>query len=308
MSFNNWSQTNPDTKKVLSPDLGIRGWGEIDKNQKQAIWRLFVNKGWFDEDEVMRIAVSCFSEDYKAGMYCQHWLMHGGSHKENEMVINSSIKPCCRDVAHKDFEHIFNTQSQEVFYELLSYYVQSLEKNSIYKENAQKFKNRFNDISNQFGLNVLLGETGFIIKQDEKIVDDIYKPVHSFLSDEKWIPVNRDLGEANTSYLKDKEEEYSRCITLTVSALQAFLQILVNGVTGKGDIGDLIKEGQKKGVIPNDPFSTKVFKDIEAVIMRERQDKSDAHSKKEYANEISSRLLMNLVMVFMQHVIQSQKI
>jgi hypothetical protein len=188
--------------------------------------------------------------------------------------------------------------------ELLSFYINTIENNPHtygYQEGKKRFSNCFNDLSNQFGLNVLIGENSFIIKQDERIMEDIYKPVLSYLSDKKWLPVNRDLAEANKAYLKATEEDYSRCITLTISALQAFLQILIKGAIGKGDISDLVKEGQKQALIPSDPFSTKVLKDLEATLMRERQSKGDAHPKDVYGDEKTARLALNITMIFIQH-------
>jgi len=55
--------------------------------------------------------------------------------------------------------------------------------------------------------------------------------------------------------------------------------VLVYGKTGKGDIGSLIAEAQKKNLIPNDEFSRNVFKSIESTLMSERQLKGDAHPK-----------------------------
>jgi hypothetical protein len=45
---------------------------------------------------------------------------------------------------------------------------------------------------------------------------------------------------------KHTPQGYSDCITKTFSAIQAFLQILVYGKTGKGNFADLIKEAREK--------------------------------------------------------------
>ena len=56
----------------------------------------------------------------------------------------------------------------------------------------------------------------------------------------------------------------------------------------------------------NDFFTKEIFKNIESIFARERQDKGNAHPKKEYATEKSARTLMNLSMIFLQHCIQNQ--
>jgi len=300
MAFNKWSQLNPSAKKILSPDLGIRSWDEIDSEQKQTIWLHFFNKGWFDKDEKTYRTIARFNEDNKARSFCNHIQQHGGPH-----YVYCSLDDCCPKKAQNDFNYIFHREVQDVFYELISYYVSALENDILDENKADRFKNLFNDISNQFGLNVLLGPDGFVLKQDVKIIEDIYIPVLNFLSDKKWESVTRDLNDANIAYLKDREEGYSACITHTISALQAFLQIMVYGKIGKGNIADLIKEAQSKKLIPGDAFSTKIFKDIESVLMQERQEKGHPHPKKEYANEKIARLILNLAMVFMQHCIQN---
>lgn len=304
MAFNKWSQLNPSARKILSPDLGIRSWDEVTTQQKQTIWLHFINRGWFDASEETHSAVRKFNDDNKARSFCNHLQQHGGPHLLMMRYVSQGVDECCFKHARTDLDHIFHTEEQDVFYELLSYYVVALEHDSLDKEKATRFRNLFNDISNQFGLNVLLNESGFILRQDKKITEGIYVPVLNYLNDKKWEPVNRDFGDAMSAYLKNTEEAYSSSITLTISALQGFMQIVVNGEIGKGDLGDLIKLAQSKKLIPNDPFTVKIFKDIESILMQERQTKGHPHPKKEYANEKSAKLILNLTMIFMQHCLQ----
>lgn len=302
MAFAKWSQFNPEAKKILSPDLGIRSWDKISPEQKQTIWQHFINKGWLVSDDYTYKAVHNFNENNKAMAACKHLLQHGKPHRY-ERGFGDDVFECCRDAAQLDFDYIFHKGTQDVLYELISYYVQSLEK-SINDHHLPSFINLFNDISNQFGLNVLLNNNGFILRQDEKITEEIYKPVLNFLNDKKWEPVNRDLSDATMAYLKNTEEDYSNSITLTISALQAFLQIIVEGKTGNKNLGEAIVLAQSKNLVPNDSFTKTIFKNIESVLMQERQAKGNPHPKKEYANEKTARLILNLTMVFMQHCIQ----
>ena len=192
---------------------------------------------------------------------------------------------------------------REISYELISYYINELD-NSDYYQHRNKFRNCFNDISNQFALDIMMIEDQFVPKQEEKIVKEIYEPVLGYLSDSKWKGVNILLTDAFSEYRKNTPQGYSNSVTNTISAIQAFLQILNNGETGKGNISQLIVEAQKKGLIDNDSFTKKIFDNVESIFAKERQETSTAHPKKEYATEKNARTMLNLTMIFIQHCIQ----
>ena len=293
MTFKRWSEVNPKVKQILSPDLGIRSWGDLSTDNKNTILRILINKRWVSADEPTWRAVFQFFENNKAGGYCNHLLQHGGPHCHPNTDI---IKQCCFDNARMDFEHILIREHQEVFYELLTYYISTLD-----SDNVERFKSIFNDISNQFNLNILIGDESLILKQEEIISELLTKPALSSISDKKWDEVNRDLNDSVQEYLKNTPEGYSSSITLSVSSLQAFLQILVNGEIGKGDIGPLITKAQETGLIPKDAFSSRIFKDLESILMAERQIKGSSHPKTEYATEKHARLVLNLTLLFIQH-------
>ena len=105
-------------------------------------------------------------------------------------------------------------------------------------------------------------------------------------------------------YRKNSPQGYSNSVTNTISAVQAFLQILNTGKTGKGNISPLIVEAQKKGLIDDDSFTKQIFDNIESIFAKERQETSIAHPKKGYATEQNARTILNLAMVFFQHCIQ----
>ena len=171
-------------------------------------------------------------------------------------------------------------------------------------EELDGFKGSLNDVFEQFGINIYLTRCGFMLYQDKKITEEIYNPVLNFLSDEKWKEVSRELKDAFRDYQAKTEKGYSSSITHSISALEAFLQLSLYGTVGKGTLGSLIKEATKKELIPNDPFSKKIFDNIESILAQTRKEKGDAHPKKEYANEKTARLILNIVMIFLQHCIQ----
>lgn len=240
-----------------------------------------------------------FAEAHKARAFCNHLLSHGGPHFRGTNKSMENVASCCQEKAAMDAHHIFQRQNQDVVYELISYYAESLTPTE-----RAVFIIAFDDLSNQYGLNILVTDNGLILRQEQKIIEEIYTPTLNYLSDPKWKDVNSELSDAFSDYLKNTPDGYSSCVTHTVTALQAFLQITVNGETGKGDIALLLKKALADGFIPNDPFSTKILKDAVSILMEERQTKGDPHPKKEYANEKTARTLLNLTMVFFQHCLQ----
>ncbi len=321
-----FSQTNKDAIKELKPDLGLRSWNNLPPDEKSKIW-YYLERYFFNRDlskkysmmgevteryhefygdlkeykqKAVHTAILYLNEAYKAKSYAENFLE------------NPNLNSACLD-----FYNIFMNNNEEVVLELISAYGKALfleSENHEYVSKKEKeadedfekrkinaeykmfdsFASRLNDVFEQFGVNYHLTRDGFVPRQDQKITQEIYEPVLKSLSDPKWKEANRELGDAFSEFQKKTPNGYSNCITHTVSALQAFLQILIHGETGKGDISKLIPEAQRKKLIPSDSFSTKIFKDIESVLMEQRQATSDAHPKKEYANQKTALLLLNL--------------
>lgn len=323
--FKIWSKSNPGAIKNICPNLGLREWYDLNSDEKQKIWKHFSNKSWFTISAHIYHVVNALNDKYKRKSFGERILEHGGPHLyegqypyHNQKFFNN----CCLEEALKDFLNIFLYQNQDVVYELLSIYAmfcidfttldnidkaKNKQEQDNIKNNAFKkiddFKDDFNDLFEQFNLNVVLTRQGIVFRQDSKITDEIYQPVLTYLSGKKWNSVNRDLSDAFTEFQKKTPQGYSACITHSVSSVQAFLQILVSGETGKGEINQLIAKARSENKIPTDLFTEKIFKDIESILMAERQKTGNPHPKKEYANEKNAKLLLNLVMIFMQHCI-----
>lgn len=329
--FKLWSELNQKAQKELKPDFGLRGWDALKSEEKYAIWK-YLEFHFFDKDlrvkrdfmgnvedryyhfdgdngeirqkqERVYFTVMRISEIYKAQNFAPNFLEHKN--------FNSTCQ---------DFYSIFSQKGENVVLELLSVFAQVIihqrkdkelykiadENDEAYNERLFKwrfeefdnFAARLNEVFDDFYLNVKLTRLGFVPKQEHKIEEEIYKPVLEKLSNQKWKDVNRDLSDAFDDYRK---KDYSGCITHVMSAVQAFLQLLVNGEIGKGDISKLIPEARKKKLIPDDDFSSLFFDQLEAYMARTRQEKGDPHPKKEYATDKNARLVLNLVMVFFEH-------
>lgn len=313
--FKLWSEKNSKANKLLTPSLGLKKWSKLSREEKEKIW-CYINN-WFSMDDRgrnLRVFLSIYKLNnlHKYQSYAKSFLKDRSFHN-----------------ASSDFKDIFFEQDQHVVLELLSCFCSVIlqerqnEHSRIYRndyksekeykkrliawrhEEFDKFAEELNNTFEHFGINLFLTRAGFIERQDSKITNGIYVPVLNFLSLSEWNNVSREFGDAFKEYQLKTKHGYSNCVTHAVSALQAYLQILVNGKIGSGNgINNLIKQAQEKELIPDDKFSSEIFKNVDAILMRERGKTGNAHPKKEYANEKSARLVLNLVMVFLQHCIQ----
>ncbi|MDO8582041.1 MAG: hypothetical protein Q7S16_04145 [bacterium] len=310
--FKIWSEKNNEAKTMLSPNLDLRNWDDLSREEKEKIWNFL--KHWFNRKNDPRVLFSIIqlNELHKSRSYARLTL-------EDLSASN----------AFADFKNIFFEQTQHVALELFSCFCQAIlderknENGRIYRhdyvsdeefleritgwrfQDFDKFTARLNDIFEQFSVNLFLTRDGFIERQDSRIITEIYVPVINFLSLPKWSDVNRELSDAFKEYQVKTDQGYSNCVTHAVSSLQAFLQISVDGkIGGSEGINTLIKNAREKSLIPVDKFTEEIFKNIDTILMRERGKTGSAHPKQEYANEKSARLVLNVVIIFLQHCIQ----
>ena len=338
MTFKLWSELNPKAKKELKPDFGLRSWNSLSSDEKYKIWK-YLEWYFFDKDiktkykgyyplrkihyykffgepqenekkkKRIYFSIADLNHKYKAKSYAKNFL--------EDNTLNSACH---------DFYEIFMNQDENVVMELLSLYsfllISERAKETIHKKKGEseeeynqrlenwrweefdKFRKDLNEVFTDFGINLYLTRQGFAPRQEEKIIKEIYEPVLNYLSHSKWTEVSKILSDAFDEYRKNTPQGYSNCVTNVISAIQAFLQIVVNGKTGKGEISKLIPIAQKKKLIPDDFFTQKIFDNLESVFARQRQETGIAHPKKQYANEKNARLMLNLAMVFLQHCIQ----
>lgn len=337
MSFQLWSEINKEAHKTLKPDLGIRSWDALTKDERELIWK-HLEPYLFDKD--MRQEEYYVYNPHEGSGY--YYVFDGDSLQiRREAVLKSISELNSRYKVHvyaktyfynknlfsacKDFYLIFCHESEHVVLELLSFYCKSLIKGSegigkLYSkiedeteeeylarvENKKwdyfdEFSKLFNEVLLDFGINVTITRTGFIPRQDERIIKEIYEPVLKVLSQDEWKEVNIRLANAFTEYRKNTSEGYSTCVTYTVTSVQAFLQLLVHGKTGSGDLKELVAEARTKKLIPADPLTKEIFQNIQSILMAERQKTGMAHPPQEYATEKNARLVLNLAMIFFQH-------
>lgn len=335
--FKSWSENNTAAQKTLKPDLGLRQWDSLSDDEKILIWRhlesYFFNIDKFEYDQYDH------NHEYTnlSGDYYLFYDPYAGEKREridrSIATINKKyktknyaknfIKTHSHFSACMDFHFVFAKAEGDAVLELLSYYCRGIlvEREVFYRKKNEnesleefesekekwhyaefdKFAEDLNEVFTDFGLNVYLSRNGFIPKQDDKITKKIFEPVLQSLKDTKWKEINRLLSDAFFEYTKNTPNGYSTCVTHTVAAVEAFLQIIVKGKAGEGDFAGLISEGQRKGLVPEDFFTREMFKIIVSVLMKERKETGDSHVKKSYATEKNAKMVLNLSMIFIQH-------
>lgn len=337
--FKLWSVTKPEIRILLKPDLGLRSWDDLTLDEKDKIWFNLIDyffnvpkksDGTINHEEF--VLQNTIDNRYSIG-YRQESIISSIKYL-NETYMAKCFAPLSLKSQYLgsygnfpfvciDFYNIFAKEKEDVVMELLSavafYYFKyaTSRNNKIPKANYETqeeyekrkfaifdgFLEKLNEVFLQFGIKWILTRNGFIPRQDEKIIEEIYNPVLNYLSDPKWQKVNEILSDAFSDYRKNTPQGYSGCLTKTIAAVEAYLQILVESETGKTLLSDLISIAIKKEIIPNDVFTKTIFKNIESVFARERITTGDAHPKDEYATEKNARMILNLAMIFIQHCI-----
>lgn len=234
--FKFWSETSSESKKYLKPDMGLRSWNYLNIGEKEKIWhylewyffdsqikeqreimsgikRFYDFYGEYSEKEykqkTIQESISYLNENYKAKSFAETYLK------------NPSLNTACYD-----FHDIFMNQTEVVVMELLSAYAKFLydfTKNDDYIYRAEKetqrdflkrkikneykffdaFSKRLNDVFLQFGIKYCLTRDGFVPRQGEKIIKEVYEPTLDYLSDSKWRKVNEILSDAFSDYAKN---------------------------------------------------------------------------------------------------------
>lgn len=327
--FKIWSEIRSKAKSNIDPKLGLRDWDQLIDKEKKKIWLYFNKDNYFIFDKKRKARGGWKEElvnenDYNAIGIAIFELsdVYKKPDLTNNLLENQSVQFCF-----DDFKNIFFTQEEDIVMEMLSIYAKyyfNLRKNKELKRREKetqkeyeqqllkwrldplvKFQGVFNDIFEGFELNYRLTKGGIIPYQPKKVIEEIYDPVLEFLCDKKFIEVNRDFEDAIKHFRQKTKEGYSTCVSLCVTTIEAFLQILIYGKTGKRALSDLIKEAQTKGLIEKDFFTKEIFKNLKSIMARMRKDHGQAHPKKEYATEKNAKLMLNLTMIFLQHCIES---
>lgn len=329
--FKLWSELNIDAAKDLRPNLGLRGWADLNRDDKHKVWK-HLEYHFFDKDltseygKKSHIFYGEFQEQEHVRRRIEMSILALNKFNKAKSYAENYLEEPCINSACFDFHRIFMEGGESVVMELLSLYIKVLiveegdgpiyksenETKEQYEERYQawkwykfdQFSKDINEVFSDFGLNVYLTRGGLIPRQEDKIMSEIYEPVLKLLSDTKWKKVNEILSDSFNEYRKNTPDGYSNCVTNAVASVEAFLQVALGYKIGSEKLSVLVTKAMTAGVISKDFFAETIFKNIESVFAKERQETGTAHPKKEYATEKNARMILNLAMIFIQHCIQ----
>lgn len=323
--FRLYGEDDPRVEETIQPHLDLRSWSDLETEEKTIALQQLRNRGWIKEysREILKTINYLNSEFLKLcpgknlhKIVPEYGGVHLGSGNEYER-INAAIA---------DFEDIFlHEKTEALLFRMLTafaeshivgYYYKQAEKETnnnkrreYIDEAFEKFDqlaNCFNHIFEQFSINAILTRNGLIPRQDERITKEIYVPTLRILEDPKWKNVNKDLAEMFSEY---RDENYPETITKAHRAIQRFLQILVGeeGKSGKGEFGKLFNKAKTEGIIPTNRFTEPIIQVFQGFISSERATKSTAKPAMKTATSSDALLVMNVVMILLQHCLQENK-
>lgn len=317
-----YGENNEVVRQSIQPSLSLRQWSDLTREEKIIALEEVKRSGWLN-DYNKEVLQTIDYLNYKFLRLCPGRRLHKIKPESDYRGYgNENVR---MEAALEDFEDIFiNSDSSDLVLVMLSKLVQShidtykhgLAVKSKNKKERQKYlseafsmsdrlSNCLNHIFEQFYIDQLSTRNGLIPKQDQLITEKIYIPTMMALADPKWQLVSQDLSEMFEDY---RERKYPETITKAHRAVQRFLQILTReGKNGKGEVGKLFREAKDSGLIPIDRFSEPIVNVLQGFIPSERATSSTAKPATKEASNSDALLMMNVVIVFLQHCLQHKK-
>lgn len=314
--FRVYGQDDPKVDEEIQPRLDLRKWSELEESEKKIAFREMENTGW---------AYNSSREILKAIEYINFFFLRQCPGK-NLHERGQGYEGERMHAAFLDFRNIFlNEKSDVLVFRMLTKFAEGFIRSHIYnlaeKEEDDpkrrkyideafqlfdKLASSLNHIFEQFCIDAVLTRNGLVPRQDEKIATEIYVPTLKVLADPKWKSVSEDLAAMFTDY---REENYAEVITKAHRAIQRFLQILVGeeGKSGKGEVGKLFARAKEQGIISVNRFTEPIIQVFQGFISSERATNSTAKPTMKDAKPSDALLVMNVVMVFLQHCLQENR-
>lgn len=321
--FTLYGEGDPQIEEAIQPRIGLRNWIDLEVKEKQTALRYLINNKWL-KGTSREVLQTIEYLNYHYLRQCPGKRLYGIEPESN--IRGSGNEYGRTEAAFTDFKGIFvNEKSEAMVLRMLSRFAQLYINQNFWalaentkddqkrKENVEEAFKKFDRLANclnhifeQFSVNLQITRNGLIPKQDEKITDDIYEPTLKILADPKWKTVNDDLAQMFEDY---REGNHPEVITKAHSVVQRFLQILVGeeGKSGRGEIGKLFGKAKKEGLIPVDRFTEPIINVFQGFLASERATKSTAKPTLKDTTPSDALLVMNVVMVFLQHCLQRAK-
>ncbi len=321
-TFTLFGEDDPDVQAVLRPDIGYRDWSDLSIEERTNAFKELIHRNVFNLDDYALIeTIEFLNHNYLS--LCPGKNLHNTPRNDD---FGSWNRKALVDSASKDFALILTEEkSSEMVMLMISKYAKffiyekelerarqepDVDKKEILIESAYKrfdrVANHFNHIFEQLSIRWEITRKRFVPRQDKKITELIYQPTLKILSDPKWQSVNSDLSKMFDDFQNAK---YSETIAKAHSAVQRFLQVLIGeeGKNGKGNFGQLFSEAKKNGLISDNQFTGPVINAMQRYIPSERANNSTAKPAVKDATYSDALLMMNVVMVLIQHCLQNLK-
>ncbi len=319
-----YGENNPNIDAEIQPVLALRKWSELTDAEKQIAFHEFENNGWFESySPAVFEAIEYLNHIYLR--LCPGKHLHAIKPDRSDYRFGITNESERMQAARMDFEHIFlHEKNETLVFRMLSkfadHYIDRYAYGRITEAKDEQERERLthdafgqfdnlssclNHIFEQFAVNQLVTRNGFVPRQDQKITDEIYTPTLLVLSGPKWRTVSSDLSEMFEDY---RNEDFPEVITKAHRSVQRFLQILVGeeGKNGIGEMGKLFKQAKDQGIIPTDRFTEPILNVIQAYLPSERATNSTAKPALKEATASDAMLMMNVIMILMQHILQKQ--
>ena len=315
--FKLYGESDPEVEARIQPQLPLRRWNDLTTEEKRIAFQELRKAGWLDKySKEARWSVEYLNYGYLRllpGKRLHNVLpAHRGSDFEEleagfldfqDIFVDGEpgelVLRMLSAFASAHIDRMYLKQAKET--ENIEERIQLIEKAFVKYDRLAKLLNR---IFEQFSINVMATRNGFVPRQDDEISRSIYKPTLKVLSDPKWESVSGHLGDMFQDY---HARDYPEVITKAHSVVQRFLQILVGeeGKSGKGELGRLFEKAKDEGVISDNRFTEPIVKAIQSFIVSERATNSTAKPALQMADSSDALLVMNVLMVFLQHCLQN---
>ena len=313
--FQLYGKNNPEVENKIQPHLVLREWNDLSASEKRIALQELLNNGFVhsSSNPVLQ-TISNLNHEYLR--QCPGKILHS---RGNSGGIQQ------RNAAFEDFKQIFVGEKTEAIVlrmisEFCNCHIDSYNYAKAENETDETEKRRLiylafekfdklasclNHIFEQFSVNVVVTRSGIVPKQDSEIINRIYNPTLVILSDPKWKSVSDDLSQV---FINFQEQKYPETITVAHRVVQRFLQILVGeeGKNGKGEVGKLFSDAKKQGLIPTNRFTEPIIEVFQGYISSERATNSSAKPSIKEATSSDALLVLNVVMIFLQHCLQHE--
>lgn len=322
--FRLYGDGDPKIEADLRPSLTLRKWSDLSDEEKKIALQELANNGWLEEYS---------PEMLNAIEYLNYVFLRQcpGKNLHNIKPTDPSYGGVMRDNSYEkmkaallDFRNIFlyeksNALILRMLSKLAGNYIDAYAYGNAKREQDEKKKEAYiedafrrfdayayclNHIFEQFAIDQLITRNGIIPRQEEVITHRIYEPTLKVLADPKWAPVSIDLAKMFDDY---REENYPEVITKAHEVVQRFLQILVGeeGKNGKGEVSKLFQRAKEQKIITTDRFTEPIINAIQGFISSERATNSTAKPAIKKTTSSDALLVMNVVMVLLQHCLQN---